>query len=180
MSLAGSRQLLSKPKFSCNDCGKQGSDGMICCLPAFTSHDSVGGLSCLYSRRDTSRCYYSKDATVNSMQLHGFYDASAYAGVVYTRVQDRSGNIHISLVVSKTKVFPIKHLTVPRLELCGAQLLAKLLHHTKTVLNIPTQRVYAWTDSIIVLNWLIGNPRRFNTFVGNRASNVVQLIPPDR
>ena len=135
----------------------------------------------LLSERHISHCYYSKDATVDSMQLHGFCDVSedAYTGVIYTRVQDGSGNIHISLVVSKTKVAPIKRLTIPRLELCGAQLLAKLLHHTTQVLNIPTQSVYAWTDSTIVLSWLIGNPHRFKTFVGNRVSNIVQLIPPD-
>jgi hypothetical protein len=47
-------------------------------------------------------------------------------------------------------------------------------------LDIPTQSVYTWTDSTIVLSWLIGNPRRFKTFVGNRVSNIVQLVPPDR
>ena len=136
----------------------------------------------LLSERHISRCYYSKDTTVDSMQLHGFCDASedSYACVVYTRVQDGGGKIHILLVVSKTKVAPIKRLTLPRLKLCGAQLLAKLLQHTKQALNIPTQSVYAWTDSTIVLSWLIGNPCRFKTFVCNRVSNIVQLIPPDR
>ena len=116
------------------------------------------------------------------MELHGYSDASqlAYAGVVYLRMVDESGDIHISLVLSKTKVAPIKRLTIPRLELCGAQLLAKLLHHCKTVFRLPPDKVFAWTDSTIVLNWLIGNPRRFNTYVGNRVSCIVELIAPDR
>ena len=77
----------------------------------------------LLSGRRISRCYYSKDATVDSMQLHGFCDASedAYTGVVYIRVQERGGNVHSSLVISNTKVAPIKQLTIPRLELCGTQ-----------------------------------------------------------
>ena len=88
--------------------------------------------------------------------------------------------MYISLVISKSKVAPIKRLTIPRLELCGAKLLAQLLHHAKQALNIPTESVYAWTDSTIVLSWLIGNPRRFKTFVGNRLSHIMQIIPPDR
>ena len=36
-----------------------------------------------------------------------------------------------------------------------------------------------WTNSTIVLNWLITNPRRFKTFVGNRVSCIVQSILPD-
>ena len=99
---------------------------------------------------------------------------------MYIHTQDKYGNVHVSLVTSKTKVAPIKQLTIPRLELCGAQLLAKLLYNTKLVLKVPMQDIYAWTDSTIVLSWLIGNPRRFKTFVGNRVSSIMQLIPPER
>ena len=56
--------------------------------------------------------------------------------------------------MSKTKVLPIKRLSIPRLELCGAQILARLLIHVKDVLQLPMSQVFAWTDSIIVLNWL--------------------------
>ena len=84
------------------------------------------------------------------------------------------------MVISKTKVAPIKRLTIPRLELCGAKLLAQLLHHTQQALSVPTEDVFAWTDSTIVVSWLNGNPRRFKTFAGNRVSHIMQLIPPDR
>ena len=86
--------------------------------------------------------------------------------------------MHTSLVSSKTKVAPIKRLLLPRLKLCGANLLAKLLFHVKETLNLSLQKVYAWTDSTIVLNWLDGNPRRFKTFVGNRISCILEVIPP--
>ena len=89
---------------------------------------------------------------------------------------DTIGCVHTSIVSSKTKVAPIKRLTLPRLELCGAHLLANLLFHVKEALNLPLQEVYAWTDSTIVLNWLDGNPRRFKTFVGNRVSRIMELI----
>ena len=136
----------------------------------------------ILSTRCLPRCYFPKDVSITLTELHGFSDASevAYAGVVYLRMMDQSGNIHTSLVMSKTKVAPIKRLTIPRLELCGAHLLSQLLHHCKTVFQLPSDKVFAWTDSTIVLNWLGGNPRRFKTYVGNRVSHIVELIVPDR
>lgn len=128
------------------------------------------------------RCYFPDHGQIASLQIHGFSDASedAYGGVVYLRMVDSAGAIHTSLVMSKTKVSPIKRLSIPRLELCGAQVLANLLNRVKEVLRVPLCDVYAWTDSTIVLNWLIGNPRRFKTYVGNRVSHIVDLIGPER
>ena len=84
-------------------------------------------------------CYYSKQATIVSTQLHGFSDASekAYAAVAYLRMEDTNGMIHTSLVTSMTRIAPIKGVTIPRLELNGALILARLLFHCKQVLDIP-------------------------------------------
>ena len=111
------------------------------------------------------RCYFNKGTEVASLQLHGFSDASenAYAAVVYLRVTDTFCRTQVSLVSSKTKVAPINKLTIARLELCGAYLLSQLFFHIQNVFNIPLSSVYAWTDSTIVLNWLVGNPRRLET-----------------
>ena len=85
------------------------------------------------------RCYSPIGFNLSSVQLHGFSDASeeAYAGVAYLRLTDSSGGVHTTFVMSKTRVAPIKRLSIPRLELCGAQLLTKLLCHIKRVLEIP-------------------------------------------
>ena len=128
------------------------------------------------------RCYFPKAVQVSSTELHGFSDASedAYSGVVYLRFVDSQGCVHVSLVISKTRVAPIKRLSIPRLELCGAHLLADLLRHTRKVFNLSTSQLFAWTDSTIVLNWLDGNPRRFKTFVGNRVSSILDSVPPNQ
>ena len=136
----------------------------------------------MLSQKHLPRCYFDKSTDPALIEMHGFSDASeaAYSAVVYLRITDKSGNVQTSLVSSKTKVAPIKRLSIPRLELCGAQLLAQLMHHIGNVLKIPLNHTYAWTDSTIVINWLDGSPKRFKTYVGNRISTIVDLIPPDK
>ena len=123
----------------------------------------------LLTNKHIPRCYFDKKSRIASLELHGFSDASerAYAAVIYLRMTNTVGEIQTSLVIAKTKVAPIKRLTIPRLELCGAHLLEQLLHHVRQVFQLPLSSIYAWTDSTIILNWLIGNPRRFKTYVGN-------------
>ena len=112
------------------------------------------------------------------IELHGFSDASeqAYAAVIYVQITDHNGDVQVTLVTSKTR----ERLTIPRLELCGAYILAQLLHHVKQVFDLSLTQVHTWTDSTIVLNWLDGNPRKFKTYVGNRVSHILELIRSDR
>lgn len=116
------------------------------------------------------------------IQLHGFSDASslALAAVVYVRVVDEDEEVHVTLLASKTRVAPLKQLTIPRLELCAAVLLAKLLHDLSDLLKISMDRIYAWTDSMVVLSWLQSQPSRWQVFVGNRVSDITQQIDNDR
>ena len=120
--------------------------------------------------------YFSNQPKIESLELHGFCDASesAYAAVSYIRAIDSTGHPLISLVA---KVVPIKRLTIPRLELRGALVLARMLHHLRSLLNIPLGKVHAWTDSTIVLCWMREKPRQLKTFVGNRIAEIVELIP---
>ena len=128
----------------------------------------------LLSTHYIARCYYPKKAVIVSTQLHGFSDASerAYSGVVYLRMEDSNGMIYTSLVTSKTRVAPIKQITIPRLELNGALILARLLSHCKELLDLPLSHVFTWTDSTIVLAWIQGNPCHFKVYVGNRVAQI--------
>ena len=125
------------------------------------------------------RCYSPVGVTITSMQLHGFSDPSeeAYAGVVHLRMMDSTGNM---LFISKTKVAPIKRLSIPRLELCGVQVLVKLHCHVKKILDIPVDSIFLWTESTVILGWLTGSLRRFKTYVGNLITFIIDQLPPDR
>lgn len=108
------------------------------------------------------------------VELHGFSDASnvAYAAAVYLRVIDASGEIHVTLVGAKTRVAPVKQISIPRLELCGAVLVSNLLVEISEVLNIPRDCIRAWTDSTIVLAWLSKHASTWKTFVANRVAEI--------
>ena len=126
-----------------------------------------------------TRSYFPKEAVIKDIQLHGFCDASevAYSGVVYIRATDNRNNVHVALVMAKTKVVPIKRLSIPRLELCGAVIVSKLLRHVANILEVPLPNFFGWTDSRVTLGWLQGNPRRFLTFVGNRVTEISDATP---
>ena len=94
------------------------------------------------------------------MQLHGFSDASeaAYSAVVYIRATYAKSPTSCRLVMSKTKVAPVKTLTIPRPELCGASLLAKLITTTREALNIPLEAVHAWSEALLCWHGWMGHP----------------------
>ena len=123
----------------------------------------------LYGVFKRSRCY------INSQVLRCF--RKGYSAVVYIRILYSNSTVCISLMTAKTKVAPIKHEIIPRLELSGALLLAKLLDSVKTTLNFSLSQIYAWSDSKIVLAWLDGSPRKLQTYVANRVSQIMKLLP---
>ena len=134
----------------------------------------------LLAQKQIPRCYSIPDLPFLTQELHGFSDASkkAYGAVVFIRTTYQHHPPVISLVTAKTKVAKLEPPTVPRLELCGAVLLTKILINVAGVLGIADEHLHAWTDSSIVLAWLDGQPRQFKTYVANRVSFILQATTP--
>nr|CAH7733895.1 unnamed protein product [Callosobruchus chinensis] len=112
-----------------------------------------------------------------SSQLHCFCDASqdAYATCIYIRSTNQEGTAMVRLLCAKSKVSPLKTLTIPRLELQGALLMSKLATKVRQSLQLNFDEVYYWTDSTIVLGWLHTSSSLLKTFVSNRVSEIQSL-----
>lgn len=85
------------------------------------------------------------------------------------------GEVKVCLVTSKSRVSPIKSLSIPRLVLCGALLFSQLIDKLKKCLNIRINATYYWTDSSIVIHWLNGSSRNWTIFVANRVSEIQSI-----
>ncbi|XP_068738988.1 uncharacterized protein [Montipora capricornis] len=127
--------------------------------------DWVGNLSNL-EQITWPRCFKAKGCgDLTDIQLHHFSDASevGYSAASYLRLQ-------CSLVFAKSRVAPLKTITIPRMELTAASVSAKLHKFLEEQLDLPIHRSIFWTDSTIVLQYLRNEAKRFQIFVANRLA----------
>jgi hypothetical protein len=126
------------------------------------------------SKVSIDRCFQPHDIDDSSkrIELHMFSDASefAYAAAVYIRIYDEKGNSKCSLVIGKSRLAPIKSMSIPRLELAAAVVAVKLYQLVSQELDLNVDARYFWTDSMIVLGYIRNETRRFKTFVANRLA----------
>lgn len=111
------------------------------------------------------------------VELHVFTDASesAYGACVYVRTVNADSTVACNLLCSKSKVAPLKPVSVPRLELCGALVGARLYDKVRDSLRCHIRNVIFWCDSTIVLGWLRMAPNALKPFVQNRVAEIHDL-----
>ncbi|KAL4123429.1 hypothetical protein QTP88_015607 [Uroleucon formosanum] len=114
------------------------------------------------------------EGDIINIQIHGFADASidAYGCCLYLRTTNSSG-VHTSkLICAKSKVAPLKIISLPRLELCAALLLARLASKIIPKLRVKISKSYFWSDSKIVLAWITSPSTKWTTFVAHRVGEI--------
>jgi hypothetical protein len=101
--------------------------------------------------------------------LHVFVDSSvqAYGAAAYLVNSQNS-----SLIMAKSRVAPLKTLTLPRLELMAATIGARLISTLTPIFNC--ERIYLWSDSQIVLAWL-ETEKKLDVFTRNRVEEIHAL-----
>ncbi|KAL1447918.1 hypothetical protein MTO96_028307 [Rhipicephalus appendiculatus] len=115
--------------------------------------------------------YYGVNVSGQPMTcLHIFADASpvAYGAVAYLVIETSEG-VTSTIVMSKSRVVPLKKLTLARLELMACLLASRLCHYLLTTLEERPERVVLWTDSAIALYWIRANDHKWQEFVRNRV-----------
>ncbi|XP_058827425.1 uncharacterized protein LOC131687361 [Topomyia yanbarensis] len=116
------------------------------------------------------RCYF-KEANVqvyDHLQLHVFVDASevAFSAAAYFRVINTESKVECSIVAAKTKVAPLKPLSIPRMELQAAVLGSRLVSFVQENHSVR----FLWSDSATVLAWLCVDHRRYTQYVACRLN----------
>ncbi|XP_055539757.1 uncharacterized protein LOC129726738 [Wyeomyia smithii] len=123
------------------------------------------------------RCYRSAITIMPGTvtQLHTFVDASevGYAAVVYLKFQQEN-NIECAIVAAKSKVAPLKFVSIPRLELEAAVIGTRLANTITNSLSFEVDERYFWTDSRNVLCWIRSDQRRYSQHVAFRVSEILE------
>ncbi|KAK3754770.1 hypothetical protein QZH41_007277 [Actinostola sp. cb2023] len=129
------------------------------------------------------RCLKPRDhGDVLSSQLHHFSDASlkGYGAVSYIRTVNTQGDIHCSFVTAKSRLTPLKLVTIPRLELSAAVVSTRLDRMIRHEIDLRIDESIFWTDSTCVLRYVENRDKRFQTFVGNRVSAICEQSSPSQ
>lgn len=118
------------------------------------------------------KSHYSRTASFSDASTMGYGQCS------YIRLVDDQDNIHCSLVMAKSRVTPLKSITIPRLELTAAVVSVRMKLLLRNELEYTNMTEWFWTDSNVVLGYIANNTRRFHVFVANRVQQIRDVSEP--
>ena len=108
-------------------------------------------------RFQEERCFKPAEfSSIESCELHHFSDTSelVYGAVSYIRPVNEFGDVHCSLVMTKSRLAPLKTITILRLELSAAVLAVRLDRIIHKEITLPIKSSTFWTDSTCVLRYI--------------------------
>ncbi len=105
-----------------------------------------------------------------------FCDASeyAYGCAAYVRFTFKNQEHACALVMAKSRLAPIKTITLPRLELNSARIGARLANLVVHEMELPVERIHYWVDSTLTLQCLYNVEHRMKIFVANRVTEILE------
>ena len=125
--------------------------------------------------KSIARCLKPENfGNVVSCTLHHFSDAceSGYGQFSCIRLLNQRDQVHCTLLIGKSRVAPLKFVSVPRLELTAATLSVKISKMLKNELDIHVDDEIFWTNSKVVLGYINNDVHRFKVFVANRVQQI--------
>jgi hypothetical protein len=127
------------------------------------------------------RCLKKMDGEPIRQELHTFADAStkAYCAVSYVVSYYERGEVVSRICMAKARVCPIKHTSVPRLELVAGYAAIRLAAQANKALKFEQKDCYYWTDSKNVFYWVTSSSREVERFVANRVGRILELSDAD-
>ena len=133
----------------------------------------------LLSQLEFERCLTPASA-IEQPILCTFADASteAFGACSYVRWKLEDGHFAVRFIAAKSRVAPLKQLTIPRLELQGAVLATRLSKSILEETRFKFDRTIFFLDSQIVLAWIRGEGRKFKPFVSIRVSEIQSNSDP--
>ncbi|GFS28562.1 integrase catalytic domain-containing protein, partial [Nephila pilipes] len=141
-------------------------------------HKWINEIQCLKDIRIPRWIGFSETSDVT---IHVFRDASerAYGACLYAR-HTVNNFTEVNLICSRSKLAPVKKITLPRLELLAALLGTRLLQYFYRETNMHSHTAVLWSDSTVALSWIKGDPNRWKTFVCNRTTEILQYTTPSQ
>ena len=131
----------------------------------------------------TKRCVKPQDfGEPLHNEIHHFSDASeiGYGTVSYLRSINENGKINCAFLFAKSRLAPMKRITIPRLELTAATLAVKIDGMLRRELEISIDKSVFWTDSTCVLRYIRNKEKRFHTFLANRIAVIHDGSDPNQ
>ena len=118
---------------------------------------------------------------LKSTEIHSFADASelALGQVSYLRLVNEKGEVHISFLMGKARVSPIKLLTIPRLELTAAVVSVNVAQNLIQELDYHIDADVYYSDSTVVISYINSEAKRFHVYVGNRVQQIRDRTTPE-
>ena len=110
---------------------------------------------------------------IAAAELHHFSDALtlAYGPGSYIRLVTKSGEIKCSLLHARSRVVPLKSVTIPRLELAAATLSVQQDEMLRRELSIQVDSSTFYTESSLVLAYIRNKRRMFSYLRGQQAGH---------